>query len=217
MIQFENAISYFNKLILDDLKKNGVKTVWVAGGSLRDYFLAEISQKTDIDLFFPDAEQAELCKKALVAIGAKEVFSSGNSIRFRHKGKVFDVVHKYFRPTPQELIDTFDFTICQLATDGEQIYHAPSTFIDLAKRQLMFNNSQFPANSIWRLSKYLMKGFKVCTGEVQKVADCYAEWLLEEEKRKNEISSQSAEALTDEELKEEYGDDDKNSVRRGID
>jgi hypothetical protein len=217
MIQFENAVSYFNKLILDDLKKNGVKTVWVAGGSIRDYFLAEISPKTDIDLFFPDSEQAELCKKALVKLGAKEVFSSGNSIRYRYKRRVFDVVHKYFRPTPQELINTFDFTVCQLATDGTSIFHAPTTFIDLAKKQLMFNQSQFPANCIWRLTKYLMKGFKVCVGEVQKVADCYAEWLLEEEKRKAEISSDSKEALSDDELKEEYGDNDKGSVRIGID
>ena len=50
--QFENAVSRYNKIILEDLKNAGVKC-WIAGGALRDYFMGA-PIKTDYDLFFPD-------------------------------------------------------------------------------------------------------------------------------------------------------------------
>lgn len=178
MIQLQNAVNFFSKLILDDLKGAGVAKPVVAGGCLRDYFLGELSYKTDIDIFFPNEEDYLKAEKWFKDNKCKIVYESGNSIRFRHKKRIFDVVKKYYIADPQSLIESFDFTVCQIATDGEKVYHSESFFIDLAKKQLMYTGSPFPANSIWRLSKYLMKGFRICREQTQKVADDHASWAL---------------------------------------
>ncbi|MFW6311149.1 MAG: hypothetical protein ACOC1K_02825 [Nanoarchaeota archaeon] len=46
--QFEQAISYFNHVILNRLKDIDC---WVAGGAVRDYFMYGYP-KSDVDIFF---------------------------------------------------------------------------------------------------------------------------------------------------------------------
>ncbi len=51
MIQFENAVERYKKIILDELHEANIHC-WLAGGALRDYFMG-VAIKTDHDLFFP--------------------------------------------------------------------------------------------------------------------------------------------------------------------
>lgn len=44
------------------------------------------------------------------------------------------------------------------AVDNEKIYHGETTFIDLAKRQLMINKITYPASSMSRAFRYYKKG-----------------------------------------------------------
>lgn len=55
MIQLDNAVERYNKIILSELKEAGVNC-WLAGGALRDYFMG-IQIKTDYDIFFPNDEE----------------------------------------------------------------------------------------------------------------------------------------------------------------
>lgn len=54
MIQFDNAVERYSKIILTELKDAGIKC-WLAGGALRDYFMG-VPIKTDYDLFSPMKE-----------------------------------------------------------------------------------------------------------------------------------------------------------------
>ena len=38
MIQFENAVQRYGKIILNEMKEANIKC-WLAGGALRDYFM----------------------------------------------------------------------------------------------------------------------------------------------------------------------------------
>lgn len=63
MIQLENAVARYGKIILTELKEAGIKT-WIAGGALRDYFMA-VKITTDYDLFFPNETEYEKAKTFL--------------------------------------------------------------------------------------------------------------------------------------------------------
>ena len=57
------------------------------------------------------------------------------------------------------------------AVDVNQVYHGPTSFIDLAKRQLMINKITYPKSTLNRAFKYYPKGFRICNGEQKKIIE----------------------------------------------
>ncbi|WP_288983300.1 hypothetical protein [uncultured Flavobacterium sp.] len=168
MIQLENAVERYGKIILTELKEVGINT-WIAGGAIRDYFMG-VKIKTDYDLFFPNQVEYEKCKTYFNAKGAEVRWESDNGMKVKYNGKTFDLVKKYFE-TPQATIDNFDFTVSMFAVDYEKVYFGETTFIDLAKRQLMLNKIPYPASTMSRAFRYYGKGFKMCLGEMKKLCE----------------------------------------------
>lgn len=192
ILQFENCVKYFSKQILAELKD--VCITWVSGGCVRDYF--SIGKLTsDIDLYFTCEEDYTKCKKYLVEQSmvtitkeedgktivnkypkskAKVVFENDNVTKVIYKGRPYDLVRKYF-PSASETIKEFDFTVCCAAVDIHNIYTHETFFIDLAKRQLMINKLPFPLSTMWRMQKYIQKGFYMCSGEMLKLSKAIGE------------------------------------------
>lgn len=192
MIQFENAVERYNKIILSELKEAGIKC-WIAGGAIRDYFMG-VPIKTDHDLFFPSQEEYDKCTVFFKAKEAKVKWESDNGMKVIHNGRTFDLV-KHFSTGPQECIDGFDFTVSMFAVDSERVYHGETSFIDLAKRQLMINKLPFPASSLSRAFRYYKKGFSMCLGEMSKLVKAIQEMPKEttEEQGENESEKSSSE------------------------
>lgn len=168
MIQFTNAVERYGKLILNELKEANVKC-WIAGGALRDYFNG-VNVNTDYDLFFPNEVEYEKANTYFKAKGCEVKWESDNGMKILHEGRTFDLVKKFFN-SPQETIEAFDFTVSMFAVDTERVYHGDTSFIDLAKRQLMFNKITYPASSMSRAFRYHKKGFSMCLGEMRKLID----------------------------------------------
>ena len=166
MIQLDNAVDRYNKLILNELKEAGIKC-WLAGGALRDYFMG-VPIKTDYDIFFPNEMEYEKTKTYFKAKNAEIIWESDNGMKVKHEGKKFDLVKHYFE-SPQTTIDAFDFTVSMFAVDNEKVYYGESSFIDLSKRQLMINKITYPASTMSRAFRYYQKGFSMCMGEMQKM------------------------------------------------
>lgn len=196
ILQFDNCVKYFTKQILGELKD--ICITWVAGGCVRDYF--SIGKLTsDIDLYFSCEEDYLKCKKYLVEQKtrriitteptqgddkkivtitdkplAKILFENDNVTKVSYKGRPYDLVRKYF-PSASETINEFDFTVCCAAVDIHNIYTHDTFFIDLAKRQLMINKLPFPLSTMWRMQKYIQKGFYMCSGEMLKLSKAIGE------------------------------------------
>lgn len=66
----------------------------------------------------------------------------------------------------EHLIDTFDFTIAQFATDGDELVFNPISFLDLSRKRLVLHRLQFPASTLRRLIKYTQKGYYACPGSL---------------------------------------------------
>lgn len=187
MIQLDNAIERYGKIILNDLKEAGVKC-WLAGGALRDYFMG-VTIKTDYDLFFPSEIEYEKAKVFFKTKEAEVKWESDNGMKVKYDGRSFDLVKKYF-PTPQDTIDAFDFTVSMFAVDNEKVYYGKSTFIDLAKRQLMINKITYPASTMSRAFRYYKKGFSMCAGEMKKLVESI------QDMPKPEIESENNQEIT---------------------
>lgn len=168
MLQFDNAVEIYNKIILTELKEAGIKC-WIAGGCLRDYFMA-VKITTDYDLFFPNEIEYEKTKTFFKTKDAEIKWESDNGMKVKYNKRTFDLVKKYF-DNPQSTIDAFDFTTSMIAVDNEKIYHGETTFIDLSKRQLMINKITYPASTMSRAFRYYKKGFSMCVGEMRKMVE----------------------------------------------
>jgi len=168
MIQLTNAIERYGKLILNELKEANINC-WLAGGALRDYF-SGVRVNTDYDLFFPSEGEYGKAEVYFKAKDAKTIWESANGMKIEYNGKKFDLVKKYFA-TPQETIEAFDFTVSMFAIDGDKVYYGETTFMDLAKRQLMINKITYPASTMSRAFRYYKKGFSMCQGEMKKMVE----------------------------------------------
>lgn len=187
ILQIDNCVKYFSRVILDELKD--VAMTWVGGGCVRDYF--SVGKLTsDIDLYFNCEEDYLKIKKYLVETTvriitveedgkttvnkfpkkkAKVIFENDNVTKVVYNGRYFDLVRKYF-PSPETTITEFDFTVCCAAVDLHKVYTHDTFFIDLAKRQLMINKLPFPLSTMWRMQKYIQKGYFMCSGEMLKLS-----------------------------------------------
>ena len=179
MIQFENAVKRYNEIILKELKEAEINC-WLAGGALRDYFMS-VPIKTDYDIFFPNDVEYEKARNYFKAKEGEIKWESDNGMKVKYNGKTYDLVKMFF-PDPQSTIDEFDFTISMLAVDSEKIYHGVTTFIDLAKRQLMINKITYPASTLSRAFRYYKKGFTICLGEMKKIIESIQNMPKEEPK-----------------------------------
>ena len=166
MVQFDNAVQRYSKLILNETKEAGI-VCWLAGGAIRDYFMG-VPVKTDYDMFFPDADNYQKAYDYFKSKDCKIKWESENGCKIVYAGNTYDLVKKYFAD-PQTTIEAFDFTVSMFAVDLERIYHGETTFIDLAKRQLMFNKITYPASTMSRAFRYYKKGFVMCIGEMRKL------------------------------------------------
>lgn len=168
MIQLDNAVVRYRELILDELKGAGINC-WIAGGAIRDYFMG-VRIATDYDLFFASEKDFNLCVGYFKGKDAAVKWESENGMKVVYNKRTYDLVKKFFSG-PQESINEFDFTVSMFAVDTERVYFGESSFIDLAKRQLMFNKITYPASTLSRSFRYYKKGFSMCKGEMVKLIE----------------------------------------------
>ena len=198
MIQFENAVKRYGELILNEMKEANI-ICWLAGGALRDYFIG-VPVTTDYDMFFPNEAEYKKARKYFEAKDCEVKWESDKGCKIKYKEKTYDLVKMFFT-NPQTTIDTFDFTVSMLAVDNESIYCGETTFIDLAKRQLMINKITYPASSLSRAFRYYTKGFRMCQGEMKKLFDAIQNTPKEEKRTEtNTVDVKEQEQMSSGEL-----------------
>jgi hypothetical protein len=197
MVQLDNAVDRYKQIILTELKEAGINC-WIAGGALRDYFMA-VKITTDYDLFFPNELEYEKAKTFFKAKEAEIKWESENGMKVKYGKRTYDLVKKYFE-NPQATIDNFDFTVSMFAVDTEKVYFGETTFIDLAKRQLMLNKIPYPASTMKRAFRYYNKGFKMCAGEMMKLVIAIQNMPKQEENQNNTVGTENNEPPSGDEV-----------------
>ena len=71
----------------------------------------------------------------------------------------------------EEVIKKFDFSLCQCAFDGTNLFFGTFTLFDLAKNRLVPENITFGVSSIRRMLKYVRQGYTICGGGIQNILE----------------------------------------------
>lgn len=155
--------------ILKGLPALGSAGPWIAGGALRRTLLGK-EPDSDFDFFFRSAEQLTAFCADLEARGFTKIRETIHHVHYR--GKIGDsgidrdvqCIRFAFYETAQAVIDSFDYTICQLAFDGNTVTLGEFTLWDLGRRRLAIHKITYPVATMRRMLKYTTQGFTACAG-----------------------------------------------------
>lgn len=157
--------------VLAGLPPLGIAGPWLAGGALRRTILGD-DPDSDFDFFFKNAEQLAEFGADLERRGFYKVRESEHHIEYRGNiggtGMPRDIqcIRFAFYANASEVVDSFDFTICQFAFDGTKLTCGEFSLWDLGRKRLAVHKLTYPVSSMRRMLKYARQGFRACNGAI---------------------------------------------------
>jgi hypothetical protein len=140
---------------------------WIAGGAARAFML-NLPITTDVDFFFKKQEAFDAFVEKFGGDQSKRLAATDHHTTFKVQiGETFYKVQAIkigFYPTIEACLDSFDFTICQLAAHKGKLYVGQYMMSDLARKRLVLHKLTYGAATVRRLLKYTKQGFTACRG-----------------------------------------------------
>ena len=157
--------------VRDEEKKERMNVV-IAGGAIRDSLFGD--EFSDIDIFGLTKEDLDLFVKLNLTKGHgyKLVYFNDN-LRTYRKGKIkVQIIYREYEKLT-DIIDLFDFTVCQFMYDGEKVICNPSALLDVYHKRIVINHLEplFVFDSLRRVQKYIKKGYTICNGGIKDILD----------------------------------------------
>jgi hypothetical protein len=153
--------------VLDALPPCGITGPWLAGGALRRT-LRGMDADSDFDFFFHDADQLERFKGKLLDGVFKLHHETEHHVELRGKigeeESIVQCIRFAYYDRSEDVIDSFDFTICQFAFDGRNLIVGEYALWDLGRKRLAINKITYPLSTMRRVLKYAKQGFNACPG-----------------------------------------------------
>lgn len=161
-----------NFVYVGDDEKKGSMNVVIAGGAIRDSLFGD--EYSDIDIFGLTKEGLDLFVKLNLSKsqGYKMVYFNEN-LRTYRKGKIkVQIIYREYEKLT-DIIDSFDFTVCQFMYDGDKVICNPSGLLDVYHRRIVINHLEplFVFDSLRRVQKYIQKGYTICNGGIKDILD----------------------------------------------
>jgi hypothetical protein len=144
------------------------KKCWVAGGFIRRWY-SGMKQDSDIDLFFHNEETyIKICEGLeKLAIEPPKIteFNQMYKIKIDDTWTIdVQAIKHQFYENIDALLDSFDFTICQFAFDGNQICATEEAILDCNRKRLAPHKISYGVSSLRRIIKYANQGYYMCGG-----------------------------------------------------
>jgi hypothetical protein len=165
-------------LFLVDLKKAGIYDLLIAnhaiiaGGAVRAIFANEYI--SDYDVFFGKAIDEETFIAGIEKLDYELSYKSDSAKTYTKDGvKVQVISTSLISGSAQQVIDQFDYTICMGAYDFEGMtFVLHENFVEhIARKELYYNTAgKYPISSLFRLRKYIKKGYTIPGLEIIKLA-----------------------------------------------
>jgi len=185
--------------IVDYLELDMENGPWLAGSMARKLYMKETPGYSDWDIWVKNNEQQDHVIQLLNNLqDTRIVHESDNAITYKHQvndfSSLFDspkkpfiekepkdidehkiqVIKRRHFDSVQDIIDNFDFTVCQVATDGKNFIFGNKTKHDIEHKILRHTHKEPRTEGmIARIIKYTVYGFK---------ADEDLIWFVEENK-----------------------------------
>jgi hypothetical protein len=154
---------------------------YIAGGCMTSIFSG--TKINDVDIYFEKAEEFTLfveknfkeAKKNpadTVFTPIEPRFASANALSYSKNDVYIQLIKKFHLPV-LEMLGRFDFSVCMCAYNPRtgQFIMSENFLSHLSMRTVCYNvNSDSPINSLWRVKKYILKGFHFSAYELIKLA-----------------------------------------------
>lgn len=132
----------------------------IAGGAALSWYQKQSVDTKDIDVWFRKQKDHKLMTEYLRE--STKVFSSNNAdtykIEMGDKEYRVQLIHNSPFESPVDLVNTFDITVSQIATDGYTWWYSDQFLADLKNKRLRITKSH--NGSLKRLIKYWSYGFQ---------------------------------------------------------
>lgn len=150
--------------VLEELSNLGLM---LCGGAINSVFTG--SHINDLDFYIEDAARIQEALEFLSKWFPEKAFISDNAITLKRKSeksnKVWTVqLIKRFTGTPQEIMDSFDFTLTQgvYKFNEDEFYFGKRFLQDIMARKLVYlGKSHFPICAMYRTKKYQARGYSL--------------------------------------------------------
>jgi hypothetical protein len=146
---------------------------FIAGGAVRSVFANESIK--DVDIFFYTINDYKKFIKH-IKINDRKLdspdFCSLLADSFKINGIDYQLIKKIYG-SESNVIKQFDFSVCTCAYDPRksEFYLHDKFFENLSTRTLVFDiNAKYPISSLYRVKKYLQKGYQLPAVELIKIA-----------------------------------------------
>lgn len=154
------------------------ESVWLAGGAVRRLFEGK-KPDSDFDFFFKDQTSTENFEDELIEMGARLLSENDKNKKYILPSSIpedmegedvylpemeIQCINFQYFDSPKAVIDSFDFTICMFAFDGDYFYIGDFSLWDLARKKLVINKVTYGVATVRRLMKYANQGFTACGG-----------------------------------------------------
>jgi len=169
------AIEWFNQKHPDllDLKYG----CWLAGGALLAMLDRRGMVERDLDLFFSSLAQSETCEAFIRNKHACTKHVTGNATTLKlTSGEIIQVIRRHFFDSPEHLLSTFDFSICQWATDGKTLVYSDLAYKDWQTKTLRNVLGTKEPDTIVRFNKYLLTGY----APDSQTSNTILQWILDD-------------------------------------
>lgn len=170
MYEFEKK-KLLNSINEDILKLLKNEQCIIAGGSITSLFTR--NEINDIDIYFRNKESLINALKEIKEQATIMAFTDKATMFVKDRSEyAYQFIHFKFFDNPQEIFDTFDFTVCMGAYDfktEEFIFH--SSFLAHNSQRLLKVNEKtaYPIVTSLRVQKYLDKGYTISKPELIKI------------------------------------------------
>lgn len=164
-VPFTSASGELKKLLGALPEFNLFTGPWLAGGAVRRIYQGKSLQEADIDIFTANKSQQMKFQDHLKQVGKLvHESSAAKSYEVPVDGITFKVqlIHRNQYDNCIQLMKDFDFTVCQLVSDGSNIAYADGALEDINEGKLRFavEGRVTPKNMARRAMKYLLYGFQ---------------------------------------------------------
>lgn len=167
-------------MVLEHLPLTTKEGPWVSGSAVRKMLIGQPID-TDIDLFFSSQAQFDIWDGYMkeVTKGTVQPMSTPNQKTYHYtiddKSYKIQLITKRWYSDRKDLLDSFDFTICQFLYDSEGFAVGQHSLNHLKAKELVIHKVTYPISTFRRFIKYVNEGFMLPNDTILEFLDDYKE------------------------------------------
>lgn len=159
-------------LIWPDIKRGP----WIAGGAALRWWQGQPVGENDIDVFCANARQVEDIVERIKDYGRwQRKYETDNAVTLSYWSKgnsskpwTIQIIKRRYYKNLQEVISSFDMSVCEIGTAGNEWELGAFTAKDIRERNLNFKMPLQP-DALKRLVKYWTYGYRPVEGTLEAV------------------------------------------------